>query len=68
MSMLKKVLKFEIDEEVTVGDVIVREIAREVPASDGRQIKVFAYYEYPVAKKNKNLPAIVWVHCGGKRC
>lgn len=65
MSMLKEVPKSEIGEEVTVGDVIVREITYEVPASDGRPIKVFAYYGYPAAKKNRKLPAIVWVHGGG---
>ncbi len=62
---LKKAPKSEVGEEIIEGNVIVREIIYEVPASDGKPIKIFAYYAYPAAKKNGKLPAIVWVHGGG---
>lgn len=65
MPTLKKTPKFEIGEEIADGDVTVREIKYEVPASDGRPIRIFAYYAYPAVKRNRKLPAIVWVHGGG---
>ena len=55
----------ETVEKTPAGEVVVREVKYEVPASGGGKIRVFAHYAYPAAKKGTKLPAIVWVHGGG---
>lgn len=52
-------------EKTQGGDVALKEIRYESPAQAGKTLSIFAYYAYPIAKRNTRLPAIVWVHGGG---
>jgi len=51
-------------EHTSTGDVKVQELYYDSPALEGKMLKIFAYYAFPLFKTGVRLPAIIIVHGG----
>ena len=68
MQALKSAPQVEVVSETvessSAGDIVVKELKYESPASGGEMIKIFAYYACPKSRQGTKIPAVVWVHGG----